>query len=334
MDDPKTILEEESTRKDENQPMMDAIDDYLDGLQPGFTLVISRLEPSWCQGPLEEIMITQVSTPVDLNYLIQTWGGHKLRLKFRRPSGQWARHRDVPLYTFEPLKWGKPCRSQLQNPHIDHDNTPIQPPPTLAVPPPEKNTKMELLEMMQIMQQMRAADNRAMAELINAQRQDSQDPIKMLGSALALFAQFQAFRAPPPEQTDNDEVIGLLGKVADLFGQQQRPNNNTPKIVPPQSSTPLPAPLPESTNNNKSLHEQLSELPASQTIGTLQHAMSMMSPDKQAEVMGNLLGSIENIGGTELLLSQLENRGIIPPEEEYEDEEPETGPNKDPRGKH
>lgn len=295
---------------DPDEPEMEAIDEYLSGLEPGFKLVIRRLEPSWCKGFLEEIDITEASNPISLNYLINTWGGQRLMLKFRRPNGQWARYKEVSLYTFDPLVWGKPLKRDTPNPHkaseSSHDSMLSQ---TQALaqsqPIPQTSTKKEMMELLQMLQAMRAADMQAMAAMMRPQ-QEYPDPYKMMHNAFGLFSQLQALKSPQATGED-DEVIGLLGKLVDTFGQKK--GGKDAKIIPP-------TPNPSASVSSTPLHEQLSEMEPEAAIETLQAAVSIMPPDKKTRTMATLLNTIEQIGGTDVLLSQLEQRGIIDGNEE------------------
>lgn len=303
---------------DPDEPEMEAIDEYLSGLEPGFKLVIRRLEPSWCKGFLEEIDITEASDPISLNYLINTWGGQRLMLKFRRPNGTWARYKEVSLYTFEPLVWGQPLKRDTPNPHKPSESSrDFVPSQTQALAPsqpiPPTSTKREMMELLQMLQAMRAADMQAMAAMMRPQ-QDYPDPYRMMQNAFGLFSQLQASKSPG-QTSEDDEVIGLLGKLVDTFGQKKEENA---KITPPVSN-------PSASVSSMSLHEQLSEMEPEAAIRTLQQAVSIMPTEKKTRAMATLLNTIEQIGGTEVLLSQLEQRGIIDGNEEsYENSESDT----------
>lgn len=273
----------------------------------------------YAQGVLEELSVGETNTPLNLKYLINTWGGHKLRLRFRRPNGQWAKHRDLNLYSFPPLVYGTPVPREV-SPHVQNQKQDGFPqPPYYPPPPPAQNSQKEMLELMALMQKMRSDDLNALGALWQAHRQESPpppppqpqyDPIRMLQGAFGLFAQFQQLRAPQPEAGENDEILGLLGKAVDVFAQNRAPTQDS-RITPPSSSS-------SSSSSSIPTHLQLAQMEPAQAIATLKEAAAQMDPDKQAQLMGGLLGSIEEIGGTDILLDQLEQRGILP---EYEDDE-------------
>ena len=298
---------------DQEQRAMDVedINGYLSGLEPGFSVVIHRLEPQWCKGLLDEIAITESSQPIDLKWLIRTWGGHKLRLKFRDNGGKWLAHRDIALYTFPPLLYGQKLREE-RNPHMGNagEDEPVPPPRAIipASPPePPRDDRKSLLELMALMQQMRSADLEAMSRMMATQQsqQPQVDPFRMMQGAIGLLGQFQNMRSPVTvEKNDNDEVLGLLGKLADVFASRSH--------APPARITPGESrPINELPTGGGDIMGVLAGMEPTEAISTLQGAVGRMTPDKQAQTMAALIGSIENIGGTDLLLDSLEQRGII-----------------------
>lgn len=297
----------EDEKKTRQELEVEVLDDYLAGLQPGHSVVIHRLEPAWCKGILGEFSISETSHPIDLKYLIDTWGGHKLRLKFRNSQGKWMAHRDIELYSFPPLLYGKPIR-QDRSPHQE-DEPPLSiaaPPP---LPPPPRDDRREILDLMRMIQEMRSADMQAMGAMFQAQaqmqpQQQQADPMRMMQSAIGLLGQFQQMKLPAAENSDNDEVLGLLGKLAEVFTSKQ--NAPPPARITPGEAQPIENPL-----RDGNVISALSLMEPQQAIMTLQGAVSQMDPDKQAQTMAALIGSIENIGGTDLLLDSLEERGIL-----------------------
>lgn len=313
--------------EDREQRELEELDEYLSGIEPGYTLVLSRVEPGWCKGLLEEISVTQTSAPVDINYIINTWGGHKIRLRFRRPDGKWAKFRDVELYTFQPLIYGRPIERSSPNPHKDRPAEPetalVRHDPVSLEPPANKSR--EMLEMMEMIQRMRAADMQAMAAMIQAQQQNQhppQDPFKIMNWAFTMASQFQQARSAELPASENDEILGLLGKLTDAFGFSRRSERDT-RIVPPVGTP----------GDNRPLHEVLASMSPTDALSTFRMAVGSMTPDNQQATLNELIGQLEQIGGRETLLSVLEQKGILETEEDYDDDEtPPVAQGKNPRG--
>lgn len=307
--------EKEQLSKEEREELdLEDLEEFLSGVEPGFSVMISRVEPGWCKGLLEDRSIDEISEPISLNYLINTWGGHRLRLKFRRPGGQWLKHRDINLYTYEPLIWGQPLKRPSPNPHLlsmedekKQTALSVPTPASLPVPAPAPDTKKEMMELLQMMQAMRAADMQAMAAMMQ-NRDNGPDPYKMMQAAFGLFSQIQSTVRPsgPAGGDENDEVLGLLGKLADMFSTNKKEEQSA-RITPPRSDRPV--------------HEQLAGMEPSEALMTFRQAVSAMPRERQEKTMSELLGSIEQIGGTDLLLSQLEQRGILGIDDEVDTED-------------
>jgi len=89
----------------EQERQIERLEEFFSILQPGTTLLIERIQPSWCSGLLEEITISEDT--INLDYFIQTWGGRLLAVVIRGKGGKLhGRHR-IPLYTFPPLIYGE-----------------------------------------------------------------------------------------------------------------------------------------------------------------------------------------------------------------------------------
>lgn len=312
--------EEIRTQEEEDE---ENLDHFLSGLDTGYTIVISRQEPAWCKGFLAEIAVDQSSSPLSLNDLVSQWGGHRLRLKFRRPNGTWAAHRDVPLYSFPPRVMGVDLQQSPRYPI--HQNQQLQTQIQTQEPKQEKadDTK-RILELMQMMSAMRAADNQAMSELIRQQnaQQSSVDPLRMMQGLLGMMTTMRSvFSGQPAEEShDDDKIIGMISQLAGLFRPQ--PQTPPPRLSAPNDNPAVDAAMP--------LDLQLSKQGPG-ALETFRNAVSRMPSDHQAQTLSALIGSIEEIGGRDLLLSELENRGIIGPE--FDDEyEPESSDVEDPRG--
>jgi hypothetical protein len=93
----------ESERQYDEQ--IERLDAFFASVQPGVTLLIERLKPSWCSGLLEEITVGDEA--IDLQYFIETWGGHLLSVKVRGKGGRLAGSYKVPLHSYPPLRWGE-----------------------------------------------------------------------------------------------------------------------------------------------------------------------------------------------------------------------------------
>jgi hypothetical protein len=93
----------ESEREYDRQ--IERLDSFFAGVQPGVTLLIERLKPTWCSGLLEEITVTD--EVIDLQYFIDNWGGQLLSVKVRGKGGRLQGSYKVPLNSYPPLRYGE-----------------------------------------------------------------------------------------------------------------------------------------------------------------------------------------------------------------------------------
>lgn len=321
MDDQTNETNSQETQQDEisrDDLELLGLDDFFDGLEPHMTLVISRLEPSEFKGVLEEIEIEDPSNPISLNYLINKWGGHKLLLRLRRKrgnngkgksggAGTWVQHRVVNLYSYPPLRFGKPLRRSMDFQGVSFEDEPRQ------EKKPE-NTMETMLGVAQMMQQMRSSELQTLATLLGSlhqpqvQQQNAQpDPFSQASKMLSLFGQMQSMTAPPQAQGEGDEVLGLLGKLAETFAVTQKTAN-----------TPAPALV---------AHNPESKTPQG-IISNLRSDFLKLPGDQQAETLQLLFSQLQQAGGEDLMLRSLENLGILG----SDDDETEDAAIEDPRG--
>jgi len=312
----------ETVEIEENDPTEQAIEEFFKGITPGMTVTISRILPAQYKGVLETRTVTDADEPIDLNYLINTWGGHQLRLRFRRPNGTYAKHVDLDLFSYEPLVLGRPLKRPFISPHIAGDDlestaivqAAIPPPP----PPPQNDLMSGIVPLITAMQAMRQGEIEMISKLIPRQSENPQT-VTQLAELLGIMVKMNSFfgqsapQAPAATGGDEDQMImGLIGKAIDAFGAVQGGGNKVTKLTPPPRTVPI-----QNIRPVKSLEDQLSELEPETILSTFQKVLSQLPPEKQEKAMDQLLDGLESlgmIGGDE----ETENDG------ETEDSSPEN----------
>jgi hypothetical protein len=266
---------------DDIDEQLAAIADFFDGLTTGVSVMVSRLEPEWCSGYLEEREIIEGQEPIDINYLIKSWGGKRLRCRVRSKRGgnrgQWLRSIDIPLQTWEPLRRG--VRIYPRDTTIDEDETWTTRKPSSSQQ--EKTRFGELGEMMALMASMRQSELATLQALGLGGRPShaGNNSDRSVSTAIELAKTFAQLQQRPT----NDEEAGLelFGKALDLL--KPTPASSTPAIVSRSQQAP-------------SLSDALSRLPPEKAVATLQEAMAKMTPDRQQSAMSSLLRALEGAG--------------------------------------
>lgn len=103
---------------------VDEFDMMFSGLSPGAKVTIWRMQPSWCDGYLEETFF-DASAPIDLEYLKNQWGGEILHIKVRHTDGRLGRGGTINLRSYPPKRFGVPIsRNELVEADYDRRNLP------------------------------------------------------------------------------------------------------------------------------------------------------------------------------------------------------------------
>lgn len=273
--------EDEKSPVDRIDDQLAAISDFFEGLTTGVSVMVSRLEPEWCSGYLEEIDIMEGREPIDINYLIKTWGGKRLRCRVRsrrgRSSGQWLRSIDIPLQTWEPLRRGKRIFPRTDDAGDDGGDTWTTKPPA---PAPEKSGLGQLGELASLMGLLQKNQLEAMQALGLGARQPRGDSGgTTIATAIELAKLLSASSAPA--SSNEDSSIELFGRALE--------------ILRPQPPAPAPAIVSQSSQPVR-LADHLARLEPDQAVGCLQEALDKMPPERRNGAMAALLRALADTG--------------------------------------
>jgi hypothetical protein len=101
---------QENNKQFSNEEQTDLDDDIvarlLNEVGAGTSIQIRRARPGWCHGFLETIDYQEGDEPIDMQYLVDTWGGEILSLRVKK-NGRYIKGVDVPLCSFQPKRWGQ-----------------------------------------------------------------------------------------------------------------------------------------------------------------------------------------------------------------------------------
>lgn len=301
----------------------------LAALQPGVQVIIERLKPSWCKGQLEKLTVDEDG--LDIDYLIQNWGGQLLSIKIIGQGNRIRGSHSVELYSFEPRRYGKLLRPP-NAPNDDEPSTVAGNPVVVQSPPAQDNSEFMI----------------RMMDMLNAQRQSEVETLRLM------LQQQQSAPAPSPAYggvTDFLKMATAFNKVKEIFQSDQQPMSSNPDemfpmqimdlvgkfiqtpdaqrapLVPPQQkpapapSPPIPATLPRSNPTPAPFTS------IRQDGGDLVTQISQMEPELAADVLLTALGKMppeKQEAAFEIMRSRFEK--IFPELFDYfedEDEEPD-----------
>ncbi|MCK4785558.1 MAG: hypothetical protein KAV87_17525 [Desulfobacteraceae bacterium] len=308
----------------ERDDQIDKLDRFFGGLNPGVSVLIERVQPSWCSGLLEEIQVTDDG--LDLDYLIDTWGGHLLSLKMRGKAGKLVGGSyKVPLFTFPPLRFGELLRPYDKGGRFSQSDDSQTTPPVVVNPPPgfdkilsavpaimpfviklmENAEARNQQNMAMMMQMMQANQNQGggitditkigamMGELNTIFRQNSGGgdqgggEVDFMAHAMDVMKMFMDNKSTPaqPQPQQPQPTQARLTSTS-----RRKPNaGGPPSMAKPQ----IPAATVTPLNPSRDVAKQLAGMDPDDISGTLIDSISQMSPDKRDAAVSKFMGEFQ-----------------------------------------
>lgn len=258
---------------------LDQIQALLRTVSPGYRIQVWRQAPREFRGLLEEIEVTDGTTPLDLEYLARTWGGKELRIKIRNKKGQYKGTYDIPLYSHPPLFWGKPIPTYTPPayaeppqayPRLHGDNAPAYPPPYPSYPtappaPPILGAGATLAELLGVLQKYKSTESELLSSLLARTASSplpapTPSPFEALNQAIELIARLQSMSPPPAAppvslgSSDSDSLVPHITRLIEMFLSRQteaeRQTHPRPGPSPTPTPTRTPTPTPTPINGN------------------------------------------------------------------------------------
>lgn len=265
---------EETTDDKEEEPGEYTIDNWLADLLPGRTLVITRLQPEWARGRLEEIPIPEQGPPLDIEKIRDRWGGYQLSLRVREPGGTLGKAHHIDMFSFPPLIYGEPVENPSSNPWTRKKNDTRQ--FIVSPPQPEKPAKDIGSGIVEMMGKMMASQQALFTQLLTSQTQPQRPPkdatFQAMGDALGLLKALQAMTASQQPSTPNldgvDGIGALMPLLSALFSKDDKPKLTSPK---------------QSSNNSEDIIQKIVSGGPNQVASFAASLMQAIPNDEQRE---------------------------------------------------
>jgi len=298
---------------------LDRLDSLFSSLSPGVTLLIQRIQPSWCKGVLEEITIGD--DEVNLDYFISTWGGHLLLVKIRGASGKIAGNYKIPLFSYPPMVYGKKLKYNdksdrfLDEPESIPNANPAPQSPIVVKSDSGMEQIVKILptiiplitEYSKANEARRQADMAMMMQIMHAQNNSGLSDITKIGSVMSQLSEmFKRNNEGGGGASDMDFMASALDTIKTVFANKTEKKSEprliapvkarpgappvAPPIGPPVKLTSNVTPLKNSTEN---IAKSISELDPRSISDTIIQAMSRMEPGKRNEAIGHFLAEYE-----------------------------------------
>lgn len=331
----------------EYDKQIERLDSFFSTLQPGVTILIERLKPSWCSGLLEEITIGDDA--INLDYFIDTWGGHLLSAKVRGKRGRLAGCYKIPLYSYPPLRFGELLEQSSKGDRFRSDEYQPNPAgPVVVHPPASVGTDKIIasltglapffLEWMKNQEARRQNDMMMMMQMMKAGNSGG-GGIQDFGKMAAVMAQLNdIFRQGQGQGDSGGGDMDFLPQALDVLKMVLAPGDKgqpkaqpksrltgggapPPRRIAPASPT-QPAPVAKvmPLNPPKDIAGAISSMDPKEAAGTLIEAIGRMNPDKRNEAIGHFLTEFQNDMGEEMDEGddfedddgETDNRGVRP----------------------
>lgn len=247
----------EDQKKDDEQTVL-SFEEMFDAFDDGWTLSIYRETPKELSGFLEEIALEPGENPIDLQYLINNWGGKQLRLMLRDAKGVFRRRMLVQLKSFPPKLYGKIIGEQAPAPTVDAKKDlldliavlkAIQPPP----PAPQPNQ-------LEIIVPLIAPFIRSMAEKMLMPQPSPPSQAASITEMMSALSTMRDFVQPAPEGGGDmgSAMVSLAEKVLPLLAEKRQAPNHHPAVGPmPRISPAAPSVVPTPETNPGPTDEQM-----------------------------------------------------------------------------
>jgi hypothetical protein len=308
------------------------LDNFFSSLQPGVSVLIERLKPSWCSGLLEEIQITEDG--IDLDYLIETWGGQLLSVKMRGRGGRLVGGSyKVPLYSYPPLRFGQKIRPYDKGERFlnGDEATPAPAPaaPVVVNQPPGLEKILSALPavmplVMNIMERSEARNQQNMNMMMAMMKANNGGGLADITKIGAVMTQLnELFRNQSGGGDAGPSEMDFMGQAMDVIKMfmsnkpaavgPQMPMQPPPQArltggnaPPPTGSTPqkAPAPVPAPAPNVDAtvtplnpvgdIADELAGMEPDEITGTLLASISKMSPEKRDAAIANFMGGFQD----------------------------------------
>jgi hypothetical protein len=314
----------ESERQYDEQ--IERLDAFFASVQPGVTLLIERLKPSWCSGLLEEITVGD--EVIDLQYFIETWGGHLLSVKVRGKGGRLAGSYKVPLNSYPPLRWGERIWPNDRGERFREkdEQQPAQQSPVVVNPPAPSHSFKEILSALPALlpialkyfegqEQRRREDMAMMLEM--SRRSNGGGGGMDLSQIGTVFTQLHDVFGKMGGGGGGGDLEQFLPQALDVLKMVMQPKNGGEKpaprgrLAPPspirpvtQLTPPKGAPAAASSSSSatpapRDVASELLDMDPTDAAETIIEAIGRMEPGKRDQAMTHFIGQMQTMEGDE-----------------------------------
>jgi hypothetical protein len=308
------------------EKQIERLDSFFGSLHPGVSVLIERLRPNWCAGLLEEVPITDEG--LNLDYLIETWGGHLLLCKIRGMRGRLiGGSYKVPLYSYPPLRYGEVLRPQDRGDRFKQDEDTTAPSGQSPVVVNQSSSMDKffaalpalapfVVKMLENSDARRREDMAMMMQMMKAQQTNPFGDITKIGNVMTQLSDLFANNMNNGNANGGNEM-DFMTHVMDVLkmtfeNPQQQPQA---RLTQPQQTSGPPAPVtrlnPSAQSQPQNVAQTISAMEPQNAAETIIEAIGRMPSDNREAAIGHLIAeyqAMENDEDSEEEDSNLEKK--------------------------
>lgn len=319
----------------------------LSTVRSGWSLSIYRTKPSWCASFLEKIDLDD-DEPVDMEYLIQEWGGQILVVRLHDEQGKYRGAATVKLMAYPVRHHGKRLRrSDLLDDDFEqykeNQTTPLTPQQNHNQHPNQpQNPQVDMMNLLGVMQKARKEDLNLLQAIYQSHDQGQPPPqgqsrksalreMVEMGNTYkqlqGVFGQPQPTNSGEQPQTDEMAILGTVGDIVKSIYNKPQPVNvqgaAAPRVVPPAGQR----------QNGAQQHKTTGQ----QSVDSgfeISSAMAQMTPEQVTDILLTSLSKMTDHNRAQVFTEFTKRTGlqIYEPDDveeegaEYEEEQPTAAP--------
>lgn len=276
----------------------------LGSLQIGWKIAIIRTAPSWCRGHLETIDVYGPDETVDIQYLINTWGGQRLLLKVHKENGEWLGGGSVSLFSYPPKVQGELITMPMLNRQMGINDVQMQSssPPQQQIP---QGSQIDLMGLVKMMTGSKKEEQALLLQLIEKQNKTNPQtpPVNQISSMMeqmmGMFAAFGKMKEVFSGEIGSAQSGGggeesMIPMISELIkGVMARPKQapqqtmmRGPGTIVPPGGKHIQAPPPNGAPPQSSQPKPV------ENLDDLVKQLTSLSPNDAADVVSQMFGEM------------------------------------------
>ena len=324
---------DQDTEKQKEFQDLAKLEKIMSQVGSGWKTSIFRVRPSWCKGHLEVIDISH-DEPIDLDYLINTWGGQVLRVRITDEKATYRGGCDLQLMSYPPKVFGQ----RIYRNQFDADTPANEPKSHQAMiqPQPAQNVNQStdtLKSLIGMVTGMQKGETQRFGEMVKQLPTEPAAVGQGLGNVVDLIEQVTQLKqlfggaeeninAAAAGGDESSQIFQMVGEVAKAFLNKEPspPQSAAPRIFQQGEPRSLPNPPPPDTPK-RSLPEILASMDPNKAAEIAFQAMGQMDENKRSEAIKHFMGRLEQVNDLKLEHEAEDGEGGPSDESQYPDSE-------------